>query len=355
MLPKPLEAEMNELTITQPTDLTHPLTVGQIANQAAARAAFTDYRSRKAQNTLIRQDGDLALFADYLAEVGAAVGCLSFATDPACWQGVTWGLVEGFIRWQLKQGFAVSSVNVRLSTVKGYAKLAVKAGGLDKTEYAMIRTVSGYSHREGKRIDEARQLADIPTRFDRPGAKKAEAVSLTKDQAAALKSQPATPQGRRDALLMALLLDLGLRVGEVALLQVSDFDLKAGVLRFYRPKVDLEQTHKLTPDTLKAARAYLGGDAPAIGPVLRGSRKDGRLHAAGMSERAITKRVCDLGRAIGIDGLSAHDCRHFWATTAARNGTPLDRLQDAGGWSSPAMPLRYVERAGIANEGIRLD
>ena len=73
-----------------------------------------------------------------------------------------------------------------------------------------------------------------------------------------------------------------------------------------------------------------------------------------MSDRAITDRVRALGEEIGIEGLSAHDCRHFWATQAARNGTPVNRLQDAGGWSSPAMPLRYVEAAKVANDGVRL-
>ena len=65
-------------------------------------------------------------------------------------------------------------------------------------------------------------------------------------------------------------------------------------------------------------------------------------------------------------GLSAHDLRHYWATRAARSGTPLDRLQDAGGWASPAtpalrraqrgasVPLRYVESAKIANQGVLL-
>jgi hypothetical protein len=33
---------------------------------------------------------------------------------------------------------------------------------------------------------------------------------------------------------------------------------------------------------------------------------------------------------------------------------PVDRLQDAGGWNSPAMPLRYVETAKIANQGVIL-
>ena len=65
-------------------------------------------------------------------------------------------------------------------------------------------------------------------------------------------------------------------------------------------------------------------------------------------------RVHDLGAAVGLVGLSAHDLRHYWATRAARSGTPLDRLQDAGGWASPAMPLRYVETAKIANQGVLL-
>ena len=343
----------NELSTT-----THTLTVktpaalaraGQAANDAAARRVFTDYRERKAANTLRRQDAGLALFADFLATVGVEVGDL--VRDPDAWPGITWGLAAAFVRWQLRQGYAVSTVNVRLSTIKSYAKLALKAGTLGASEYAMIRAVEGYSHKEGKRVDEGREAAGIATRN---GRKKAEAVSLTPEQAGALKTQPNTPQGRRDALIMCLLLDHGLRVGEVAGLLVTDVDLQACELRFYREKVDKEQTHRLTDDALRASLAYLHHDAPAMGPLLRASRKDGRLHDVGMSKRAITARVRALGAAIGVEGLSAHDCRHTWATQAARNGTPIDRLQDAGGWASPSMPLRYVEAAKIANEGVKL-
>jgi len=41
------------------------------------------------------------------------------------------------------------------------------------------------------------------------------------------------------------------------------------------------------------------------------------------------------------------------STLAARAGTPVDRLQDAGGWNSPVMALRYLEAAAIANTGVR--
>ena len=43
---------------------------GQVANQYAARDLFSDYRARKAANTLRQQDGGLALFADYLSAAG---------------------------------------------------------------------------------------------------------------------------------------------------------------------------------------------------------------------------------------------------------------------------------------------
>jgi integrase len=160
-------------------------------------------------------------------------------------------------------------------------------------------------------------------------------------------------------LLMCLLIDHGLRVGEIALLTRQNFDLKAGTMTFKRPKVKRTkqgiQTHELTADTRRAAIAYIAQDAPADGILWRRSCKgtsklSGQLSAVS-AERALTKRVEFLGRKAGLEGLSAHDCRHYWATYEARNNTPVNRLMDAGGWSSPAMPLRYIEAAHIANEG----
>jgi hypothetical protein len=81
------------------------------------------------------------------------------ARDPQARRGVTWGLIDGFAKWALLQGCAVSTVNLKLSTVKTYAKLAAKAGAVSSQELALIRSVSGCSRREGKRIDERREQA----------------------------------------------------------------------------------------------------------------------------------------------------------------------------------------------------
>ena len=361
----------NEIIPTNPTPVD---LAGQIANQIAGAGAFSDYRRRRAANTLNRQDNDLRLFVDFLGviqwpglhkpEGGTWTGA-DFAVDPKAWQGITWGLVAGFVRWLLAEGYAVSTVNITLTTIRVYAARAAQAGTLDPAELTLIKAVRGYGRSEGIHVDESRELTRRSSRRNGTRAnKKAQSVTITSTQAAALKAQPDTPQGRRDRLLLCLLCDHGLRVGEVARLTVGDFDLTAGELHFYRPKVDKNQTHRLTPDTLAAARAYLANDAPALGPIWKGSRKGkgskhditggGVLTDRGMTARAITQRVSDLGALLGIVGLSAHDMRHYWATQAALHGTPLERLKEAGGWSSLAMPERYIQAAKIANDGVKL-
>jgi integrase len=343
---------------------------GQAANRAASGIAFEEYRANRPAQTLRAQRTDLANFAGFLQEVGIsdAPDAESLQTEPAAWQGITHGLVLAYREWLMAAGYAVATVNRRLATVKVYAQLALAGGGAEHGaempreegidsvaggEIEKIKAVRGFGHKHGRNRDAKRTAVGTPTRI---GAKKPyKAVSLSPTQAKALKAQPATPQGRRDALLLCLLLDHGLRCGEVAALNVTDFDPINGTMSFYRPKVDKRQVHKLTSDTLLALRAWIdSGDAPQQGRILRGSRKGGILTHAGMGERAITGRVRELGQTVGIDNLSAHDCRHYWATRATQQGTHPRALQQAGGWNSPAMVMRYVDESEIANAGVIL-
>lgn len=131
---------------------------------------------------------------------------------------------------------------------------------------------------------------------------------------------------------------------------------ESGTFTFYRPKVGKAQRHRLTGDTLRALTAYMLHDAPDRGSLLfRQSAKGGQLKTgAGISERNLSGRVRTIGQRIGIETLSAHDCRHSWATRAVAAGTDAFALRDAGGWASLAMPSRYVEAAAIANERVKL-
>ena len=337
---------MNEETALTIVDEAPLALAGQVADRAAARGVFADYRSRNASNTLRAQDADLALFARFLQNAGAPAGEL---VEPEAWRGISWGLVSAFVRWLVGEGHAMASINRALATVRTYAKLATQAGAITPEAYTLIKSVAGYSSKEGKRVDAARETSRI-------GRKKAESVSISQTTAKALKTpQDDTPQAARDALLMCILLDQGLRVGEVTLLQWSDIDATNEHLTFYRPKVHKVQTLRLSKDTRAALASYRALVDFHEGALLRASNKSGRLVERGMTASGINQRVSALGSAIGVEGLSPHDCRHYWATVLSRKGTQIKALQDAGGWSSPAMPLRYAESQRIANENAEVD
>lgn len=318
--------------ILEQYQITDLATAGAIANGKAAAAAFADYRSRKAQRTLDRQDAELANFGQYVKRE-------NLGNDPEAWRGVSWGIVDAFTKQMILDGYALGTVNNHLSTIKAYAKLAAKAGALDVSELAMIRTVAGYGHKEGKRMDDKRNAANIPTRR---GAKKADFVTLSEEQEAALVGacDLATAQGRRDRVLLVLLLDLGLRVSEAAALATDDFDPATGALVVYRPKTDTTTRFTLQNGKLAAMRAYFENDGPTD-QLLQGSVKGGRLEGT-MSIRAIFSRVKTLGAALGIVNLSPHDLRHTRATRLAPK-MHTRAMMDFFGWNSPAMAARYIE------------
>jgi integrase len=348
------------------------------ANQAAADHVFAEHWELLAKNTRLRHEGELALFARYLAVVKAIDPAQEVAVGAALpyhaseWHNITWGLVKGFARWMLAEGYATSSVNVRLTTVKRYAKLARQAGAITEQEALLIASVRGYGGKQARNLDAGRKYKR-KTKADGKPVKKAKAVRISDQQVVLLKQQPDTPQGRRDALLMALLLDHGLRVGEVAGLSVGSIDLAAGTLTFYREKVDLTQTLALETDVQVAAERYLQQDRPGVradAPLFLASRKNGELVDATVklgrspdrpelrgqpfNARSIQKRVRLLGEAVGLQGLSPHDCRHCWTTRALQAKSNLTDVQHAGGWSSIAMVAHYANQAAIANEGVRL-
>ena len=312
-----------DLALTTPRPLAH---AGAVANGYARADVFDDYRQRKSANTRRRHAADLASFAGYMAAAGIDADAQRLATDADAWQGMTWGLVVGYRRWLLREGYAVATVNQRLSTVRTYARLAHQAGVIDVAEQSRIAGVTGYAAHETRHLDAARSV-------NRRGDKKAAALLLTLDQARRLKRDGLA----RDRLMMCLLLDHGLRVGELAALTPAA--IAGAELTFYRPKVDLTTRHTLSADTLTALAGY---DLPAADASL-----------LGMGERSITRRVAALGAGSGVDGLSAHDCRHYCATNMARAGTPVDALLGFFGWSSPVTAMRYIELQANASAGVK--
>ena len=283
---------------------------GQTADTSVENV-FIVYNQRIASNTRRRQVADLKVFAVYLNTISIPTDAVQLAASPHYWAGVNSKIVEEFVRWQLQQGYAIGSIGVRLTTVKLYCALAARVGAVNPAAERLIAGVRAYNEWEGRSLDEDRMVT-------RRGEKKATALALTHAQASRLKSRSGeSPQGWRDALLMCLLLDHGLRVSEVAALQRNAIDLEHERLILCRQRTAVPYTHQLTADTLFTAMMYLAQNGINTGPLLRASRRGGQLVAGGMSTRAINARVGLLGATVGTPGLSPHDCCHYWAATSS--------------------------------------
>ncbi|HEX8627110.1 MAG TPA: tyrosine-type recombinase/integrase, partial [Catenuloplanes sp.] len=175
-------------------------------------------------------------------------------------------------------------------------------------------------------------------------------VGLTPEEVDALLSAARadrSPTAVRNRAVLALLADLGLRVGELVSLDVADVGYERGhrAVRFVG-KGGRPRRRALTPAAAAALDAYLAQRAAAAG--VPPQRLDGALlvTAGGgrLDRHAVFRLVRRLARDAGIPAaprLSPHSLRHAFATTARAEGVPLEDVQDAMGHADPRTTRRY--------------
>ncbi len=368
-LPAPNKSQMPIVA----ADIEAAQKLSALADAAVGYSAFRDYQELKSAATLYAHQVDLSKFAQFINQVyersaesndvetvDLRLYDLQLYEQPQAWAIVSHGLVKLFKREMADKGFALTSINRALSTIRKYASLAMEAGVISPSAHAQIKNVTGYRHSEAKNVDEKRAVTRI-------GRKKEEAVPIPLGIIKELKSVelfPETPAGRRDRLALCLLLDHGLRASEVAGLTINDVDLHNFQLTVYRKKTKSTDLIHLTEDSYDALADYCENDAlpHPTAPLLRASTKGGRLTNRPLTRITASRLMNRYGKLMAkkydlphLAKLSAHDGRHQWATDALEAGTPLNDLQQAGGWKSPAMPLRYANKSKVSNKGVKLN
>jgi integrase len=327
---------------------------GLAADHASRTDAFAEYHAEQTDNTRAAQRDALKCFSTYLAQAGIKREASDLYQDAEAWRGMSAGLLKGFRKWLLEQGFAIGTLNHRLSIIRQYCRLAHAAGVIADEVLEPALAVKGYGGKTGRNLDNDRTRRSVPTR---KSTKKATPTPVSKAIALRLKTEttkPKRPRRRahdllleaRDALLMGLFIEHAFRVSEVAGLNVEDFDLEQGIVTVYREKTDEMQTHRLKKHTLLAASRYLAEAGATSGPLFVGYQGH-RITRYGLYDRV---RV--LGQQVGLPKLSPHDLRHYWTYDALGNATPVDRVQSGGNWKSPTMVLKYARHSGIANGGV---
>jgi integrase/recombinase XerD len=128
------------------------------------------------------------------------------------------------------------------------------------------------------------------------------------------------PSGLRDALILELLYDCGLRVSELAALKVEDLDMEAWLVRV-RGKGGKERLVPFGEEAREVLDRYLEKARP--GPYLLPGRFGSHLTRQGIWK--IVKRCIRLSGIAKV--VSPHTLRHSFATHLLNNGADLRAVQ----------------------------
>jgi integrase len=132
-------------------------------------------------------------------------------------------------------------------------------------------------------------------------------------------------------------LETGLRQANVMDLQWSQVDL-------------IRECAWIHPDQAKARRAISVPMSPIAATIVRNQVGKCQTHVFCYKGRPVTVVNTKAWRAAlkraGIKDFRWHDLRHTWASWHAQTGTPLNVLQELGGWESVEMVRRYAHLSG---------
>lgn len=242
------------------------------------------------QNTLDAYRTDLMLFANWLA---SNRGILLLQASR--------GDIQDNLAYRFHQGMKARSTSRLLSCLRGLYR---------------------YLLRE-------KQITEDPTlQIENPKQGRLLPASLSEEDVEALLSTPDTrqPLGLRDQTMLEVLYACGLRVSELVNLEMSQINLRQGVIRLFG-KGNKERLVPLGEQAIERLRVYfkegrsslLKTPSSIVFPSQRGSA---------MTRQAFWHRIKHYAVAAGINKhLSPHTLRHAFASHLLNNGADLRVVQ----------------------------
>ena len=220
------------------------------------------------------------------------------------------------------EALAASTINVRLSAIRKLVDEARKNG--------MLST------------EEAGHLTDIPN-IRQQGTRLGN--WLTRDQARELLAVPnrSTLKGKRDYVILALLVGCALRRQELASLDVETIQLREGrwVLADLEGKGRRVRTVAVPVWVKQGVNAWMSAAGVEDGPLLRSITKGGK-RGKSLSDWAVWSVVEQSAKQIGIERFGAHDLRRTCAKLCRKSGGNLEQIKFLLGHSSIQTTERYL-------------
>ena len=306
----------------QPADA--PQVPEQWATHLDNFTAFLEYERGASRYTLRNYMGDVGLFLQFLA--GEGVRQLPDATRDHAQRWVYDLTMDGSAR---------SSIARRLSALRSFWRFLAREGVIENPE-TITKTPSP---KIGRRLPDllserdAERLVHAPLRF-------AESIDAsTADKQMAMQRALAL----RDHAVLELAYGAGLRVAEIASIDLAGLDLRNRVARVWGKRSKQRETlfgepcREALAIYLNAARPLLAGGIRTRAAVFLNSR-GGRL-----TTRGIELSLKKWARAEGLpEDIHPHTLRHSFATHMLDGGADLRLVQEMLGHASVATTEIYT-------------
>jgi integrase/recombinase XerC len=232
------------------------------------------------------------------------------------WRALDGPAVSAFLADEHRRGLAATSLARTLAAVRSFAHWGLKRGVFARDPAAGVRAPK------------------LPRRLP---------ATLDVDEAARLVEVPAgddDPLACRDRAMLELLYSSGLRLAEIAALDVNDLDLATGLARV-TGKGSKTRIVPIGSRAREALRRWLKARLTLAAPetlALFVSRRGSRL-----ARRSIEARVTYWGRRRGLDRrVYPHLLRHAFATHVLESSGDLRAVQELLGHASLATTQIYT-------------
>lgn len=148
----------------------------------------------------------------------------------------------------------------------------------------------------------------------------------------------------RDYALIVFLLDSGLRLAEVAALNVTDVELDRGIVHVRHGKGDKERAAVILNETAELVRGYLGPRVPGVDPEAAPVFVDesGKRLSTRRIYRAVKRRAAQT---LLYNAVSPHKLRHTWLTEYLNSGGKIHTAAMLAGHDNIATTLGYAASA----------
>jgi integrase len=223
------------------------------------------------------------------------------------------------------------------------ASMAALSPSTVNVRLSAVRKLVGEAHKNGMLgSEEAEHLTDIPN-IPQKGSRVGN--WLTREQAKELLAVPdrSTLKGKRDYVILALLVGCALRRQELSSLYVEQIQMRENrwVIADLRGKGGRIRTVAVPVWVKQGIDAWTAAAELPAGRLLRSIRKGGRI-GDGLSVWAIWSVVEQAAKQIGIERFGAHDLRRTCAKLCRRSGGDLEQIKFLLGHSSIQTTERYL-------------